>query len=133
MSAGFMRILHVLPKTVAIVLAGLNLAGCPTQFNVEVLNDSSSTIHILSGYSDLELSRIEPGEATQVAYNLDCFRVRAGELIYEYKPVMPPAQYVQNGLFSSLFKAVFTGAQELKIYVDGEKQNESLYLVKGCK
>ncbi|MEL4371553.1 hypothetical protein [Shewanella xiamenensis] len=128
-----MRILDVLLKTVATVLTSLSLVGCPTQFNVKVLNESSSTIHILSGYSDVELSRIEPGEATQVAYNLDCFRVRAGELIYEYKPVMPPAQYVQNGLFSSSFKAVFTGAQELKIYVDGEKHNESLYLVKGCR
>ncbi|MDT3297750.1 hypothetical protein Q4Q57_21830 [Shewanella sp. SP2S2-6] len=128
-----MRILHVLLKTVATVLTSLSLVGCPTQFNVEVLNESSIPIHILSGYSDIELSRIEPGEATQVAYNLDCFRVRAGELTYEYKPVIPPAQYVQNGLFSSSFKAVFTGAQELKIYVDGEKQNESLYLVKGCR
>lgn len=128
-----MRILHVLLKTVATVLTSLSLVGCPTQFNVEVLNESCIPIHILSGYSDIELSRIKPGEATQVAYNLDYFRVRAGELIYEYKPVMPPAQYVQNGLFSSSFKAVFTGAQELKIYVDGEKQNESLYLVKGCK
>ncbi|MGL4578281.1 hypothetical protein HG547_03280 [Shewanella sp. DNRA4] len=128
-----MRILHVLLKTVAIVLSSLSLVGCPTQFNVEVLNESSIPIHILSGYSDVELSRIEPGEATRVAYNLDCFRVRAGEQIYEYKPVMPPAQYVQNGLFSSSFKAVFTGAQELKIYVDGEKQNESFYLVKGCR
>lgn len=128
-----MRFLHVLLKTVATVLTSLSLAGCPTQFNVKVLNESSIPIHILSGYSDIELSRIEPGEATQVAYNLDCFRVRAGELIYEYKPVMPPAQYVQNGLFSSSFKAVFTGAQELKIYVDGEKQNESLYLVKDCR
>jgi len=78
-----MRILDVLLKTVATVLTSLSLVGCPTQFNVKVLNESSSTIHILSGYSDVELSRIEPGEATQVAYNLDCFRVRAGELIYE--------------------------------------------------
>lgn len=38
-----MRILDVLLKTVATVLTSLSLVGCPTQFNVKVLNESSST------------------------------------------------------------------------------------------
>lgn len=120
-------------KALVIIVISLILGGCPAQFKAEVRNDTDRVIHILSGYSDVVLSEIEPGKADKVAYNFDCFRVQSGDHLYEYKPVMPPEEYVKNGLFSSSFKAVFTEAKEFKIYVDDEEQKEELHLVKGCK
>lgn len=102
-------------------------------FKVEVQNDTDEVIQILSGYSDVVLSEIEPGETEEVAYNFDCFRVKSATQLYEYKPVMPPEGYVKNGLFSSSFKAVFTSSKKFRIYLDKKESKEELYLVSGCK
>lgn len=116
----------------AVVIGCLMLGGCPVQFKVDVRNDTAEVIYILSGYSDVILSKIESGKSHKVAYNFDCFRVKSGDQIYEYKPVMPPEGYVKNGLFSSSFKAVFTEDKEFRIYADGREQKGELYLVRGC-
>lgn len=120
-------------KYFAVVIGCLVLVGCPVQFKVDVQNDTDQVIYIISGYSDVVLSEIEPGKANKVAYNFDCFRVKSGSQVYEYKPVMPPGAYVRNGLFSSSFKAVFTKDKEFRLYESDKEQEVGLHLVKGCK
>ncbi|WNZ54482.1 hypothetical protein QT397_16455 [Microbulbifer sp. MKSA007] len=128
-----MKILITLLRSFVVVIGCLILSGCPVQFKVDVRNDTDEIIYILSGYSDVVLSEIESGDADKVAYNFDCFRVKSGGQVYEYKPVIPPEGYVKNGLFSSSLKAVFTSAKEFRVYTDDKEQEEALYLVKGCK
>lgn len=128
-----MKILNASLKICTAVVGCLILGGCPAQFKVDVRNGTDEVIYILSGYSDVVLSEIDPGEADKVPYNFDCFRVKSGGQLYEYKPVMPPDEYVKNGLFSSSFEAVFTRGKEFRIYSGDKEQAEELYLAKGCK
>lgn len=115
------------------VISCLMLAGCPVQFEVDIQNDTNQKIYILSGYSDVVLSEIEPGEADEVAYNFDCFRVKFDDFIYEFTPVMPSGDYVTNGQFKSSFHAVFTGKGDVMIYKDNKDEQDGYYLNKGCK
>lgn len=116
----------------AAVIGCLVLGGCPIQFKVDVRNDTDEVIYILSGYSDVILSKIESGKSKKVAYNFDCFRVKSGDKFYDYKPVIPPVGYVKRGFFSSSFKAVFTENREFRIYSGDREQKGELYLVEGC-
>ncbi|MCG8314518.1 MAG: hypothetical protein MI976_15020 [Pseudomonadales bacterium] len=117
---------------VVVVFMTVSLCGCPATFKVEIQNDTDEIIHILSGYSDVVLLDIEPGKSGKVAYNFDCFRVKASTHLFEFKPVMPSEEFVTNGLFSSSLKAVFTANKRFRIYSDEQEIQEDLYLTQGC-
>lgn len=119
-------------NSMILIFVCILLSGCPAQFKVNLQNNTDKKILIISGYSDVVLSEIDPGKEIIVNYNFDCFRVKFGEDIYEYKTIMPPVQYVKNGMFSSSFKAIFTVDKQLKIFVDSKEKKEEQYLAKGC-
>jgi hypothetical protein len=126
-----MRHFWALSSRLLVTFVCLALSACPLTFNVEINNKSDETLFILSGYSNVILSKIEPGEVEEVAYNFDCFRIRKGDSVLEYKPVVPPKEYVKRGWFSSTFKAVFSDG-DVKIYGTSDDYQPSLYLKNSC-
>jgi hypothetical protein len=115
-----------------IVLGTVLLAGCPVSMQVKLLNGGIENIDVLSGYSDAVLAEIAPGERKEAIYNFDCFRVRAGGVLYEFKPIVPPAEYINTGAFSSSFEGEFTADRKLKIYPSNHAPEKSIELPAGC-
>jgi len=108
--------------------------GCPARTMVVLRNDSSRTIEVLSGYSDAVLGSIGPNMSEAIAYNQDCFRVRAGGRVLGFYPVVPPDQYIEVGAFSTQIFAVFTKTEGLEITaIKGERgDSPNITLEPGC-
>tara|TARA_B100000768_G_C10988162_1_gene252771 strand:- start:206 stop:565 length:360 start_codon:yes stop_codon:yes gene_type:complete len=105
------------------------LAGCPATLKVALTNDTDSAISVL--YSTGFKSEIKAGEIKKEHYKFDCVRIKSGETVYEFQPIRPPKNYVDQGVFSSSVNAIFTKDNELKIYVKSDP-DKSLGLKKGC-
>lgn len=82
-------------------------------------------------YVNGHTSRIGPGDVRKELFDVECITIVADGVSYEFRPVWPPQEYVETGMFSSKVDAVFTEDQEL-ILVQPEAQSVALELERGC-
>lgn len=112
----------------------LSLLGCPAGITVELHNEFDTHISVLSAYSNVVLARIEPGGVEDVVYSPDCFRIQVGETVYNFRPVRPSSEYLDEGVIGTKLRAKYTTDQRLVLYHNEDiNDGESLELGRGCE
>jgi len=112
--------------TVALLL--VLLVGCPATIKVNITNESDVLIKVI--YSTGFESEINSGETKEETYKLDCIRIEADGVLYEFKAILPPDNYFEISSFDSSIYAVFTKKKEFVIHT--KNKSESLKLESDC-